>query len=73
MWPMGPNVPVWKSSELAVLLKGFKLGDMFTGARTAKQLEERGKHVVAVLVDEEEIRGVNGEADFPLVEQRNGA
>jgi len=45
------RVPVWKSSELAVLSRGHIVGESLRGARTIDELEEKAKAVSVVMVN----------------------
>ncbi|KAJ4263784.1 hypothetical protein NW762_005817 [Fusarium torreyae] len=62
----GP-VPVWKSSQLAVLAKGMVVGDVFKQAHTAGQLDERAKTTPVVLISGVEGSQVGHAEDIPMV------
>ncbi|KAF4969526.1 hypothetical protein FSARC_3256 [Fusarium sarcochroum] len=60
-------VPVWKSSQLAVLAKGMVVGDVFKQAHTTEQLGERAKTVPVVLVSRIEDSRISATENIPMV------
>ncbi|KAM0561173.1 hypothetical protein ACHAPJ_003677 [Fusarium lateritium] len=65
------SVPVWKSSQLAVLAKGMVVGDVFKQAHTAKQLDERAKTAPVVLISGAEGSQVGDAEDIPMVRRES--
>lgn len=49
IWATKGHVPVWKSSELAVMSRGEVVGDVLKGARTMEELKERARQTVVLV------------------------
>ncbi|PKS08560.1 hypothetical protein jhhlp_004946 [Lomentospora prolificans] len=48
----GEKIPVWKGSELAVLSRGYVVGEYLRDARTIHELQEKARGLSVALVDQ---------------------